>query len=260
MVRGMELFRGRFAGFEDSFVLIGGAACDEWFTSFGQGFRATKDLDVVLIIETMDPVFLRTLRSFIAEGGYEIRERTEGVPSLHRFAGPRREGFPFILEFFSRKPDGIELADDQKIIPIPTDAEFRSFSAILLDEDYYSLVRQHREIREGIPIASTFALIPLKARAWINLTRSEATGEQVDSRNITKHRNDIFKLASILPGGSALLLPASISSDLKQFLESFPIDSPEWSGILAALKPTLGGSIKPEELRSAIQNFFQLER
>jgi hypothetical protein len=258
MVRGMELFRGRFAGFEDSFVLIGGAACDEWFTSFGQGFRATKDLDVVLIIETMDPVFLRTLRSFIAEGGYEIRERTEGVPSLHRFAGPRREGFPFILEFFSRKPDGIELSDDQKIIPIPTDAEYRSFSAILLDEDYYSLVRQHREIREGIPIASTFALIPLKARAWINLTRSEATGEQVDSRNITKHRNDVFKLAGILTGGSVTGLPASIKEDLRQFLKAFPEDSPEWAGILSSLKPTLGGGIKPADLIAVIQNYFRL--
>jgi hypothetical protein len=126
-------------------------------------------------------------------------------------------------------------------------------------------VRQHREIREGIPIASTFALIPLKARAWINLTRSEANGEQVDSRNITKHRNDIFKLASILPGGSAPSLPASINSDLKQFLESFPVDSPEWSGILAALKPTLSGAnkpddgtIKPTDLCSAIRSYFQL--
>jgi hypothetical protein len=259
MVKGMELFRERFAGFEESFVLVGGAACDEWFSSFGQHFRATKDLDVVLIIETMDPVFLSTLRSFIAEGRYEIRERTDGVPALHRFSGPQREGFPFILEFFSRKPDDIELAEGQQIIPIPTDAEYRSFSAILLDEDYYSLVRQHREIRDGIPVASTVALIPLKARAWINLTTSEASGEQVDSRNITKHRNDIFKLAGILPGGSADQLPASIISDLKQFLASFPEDSSEWPGIVAAAKPTLGGAISPERLRSTIQNFFQLD-
>jgi hypothetical protein len=93
MVKGMELFRVRFAGFEDSFVLIGGAACDEWFTSFGQRFRATKDLDIVLMIETMDPSFLSALRTFIAEGGYAIRERTKGVPSLHRFAEPKKGEF-----------------------------------------------------------------------------------------------------------------------------------------------------------------------
>lgn len=32
MVTGMETFKQYFAGFEDSFVLIGGAACDAWFT------------------------------------------------------------------------------------------------------------------------------------------------------------------------------------------------------------------------------------
>ena len=33
MVRGLDLFRQRFREYEGSFVLIGGAACDEWFTS-----------------------------------------------------------------------------------------------------------------------------------------------------------------------------------------------------------------------------------
>ena len=35
MVTGMETFKRHFAGFEDSFVVIGGAACDEWFTRAG---------------------------------------------------------------------------------------------------------------------------------------------------------------------------------------------------------------------------------
>lgn len=55
MVRGLDLFRARFREFEGSFVLIGGAACDEWFTASGLVFRVTKDLDVVLIIEVLAP-------------------------------------------------------------------------------------------------------------------------------------------------------------------------------------------------------------
>jgi hypothetical protein len=30
MVKGIELFAGHFKGFEDSYVLIGGSACDLW--------------------------------------------------------------------------------------------------------------------------------------------------------------------------------------------------------------------------------------
>ena len=36
MVKGLELFRERFREFEGAFTLIGGAACDEWFTAQGR--------------------------------------------------------------------------------------------------------------------------------------------------------------------------------------------------------------------------------
>lgn len=49
MVRGLDLFRQRFRDHEGTFVVIGGAACDQWFTRHGLAFRATKDLDIVLI-------------------------------------------------------------------------------------------------------------------------------------------------------------------------------------------------------------------
>jgi hypothetical protein len=41
MVKGLDLFRERFREFEGSFILIGGAACDEWFASEGLTFRPT---------------------------------------------------------------------------------------------------------------------------------------------------------------------------------------------------------------------------
>ncbi|MBU6300870.1 MAG: hypothetical protein KGS60_04900 [Verrucomicrobia bacterium] len=47
MIKGIDIFRERFRGFPDSLVLIGGAACDEWFSHLGMSFRATRDLDIV---------------------------------------------------------------------------------------------------------------------------------------------------------------------------------------------------------------------
>jgi hypothetical protein len=258
VVKGLQLFRERFTPFEGSFVLIGGAACDEWFASVGLEFRGTKDLDVVLIIEVLSPEAIRAVRHFVEEGGYEIRERTEGVPVLYRFAKPKNEQFPYMLEFFSRRPDGLQLGEDQKIVPIPVGAEQHSLSALLLDEAYYQLIQKHHMVRDGLPFATATSLIPLKAYAWLNLTRQKVAGEEVDSKNITKHRGDVFRLAATLPDEAGPEMPASINGDLTAFLNAFPEDSSEWPPILDSLKATLGNGLRPAALCAAIQRYFRL--
>lgn len=77
MVTGMDTFRRHFAGFEDSFVIIGGAACDEWFTRLGGRFRVTRDIDMVLLLEAIQPRFFSQLWAFIRSGGYDVGQRTE---------------------------------------------------------------------------------------------------------------------------------------------------------------------------------------
>ena len=258
MVKGLDLFRQRFRDFEGSFTLIGGAACDEWFTAQGLLFRATRDLDIVLIIEVIDRAFVGAMRNFIREGEYEIRQRTEGTPVLYRFAKPKNEPFPFMLELFSRKPEGLQLEEAQEIVPIPVGTDHHSLSALLLDEDYYALIQAHKDVRDGLPFANATALIPLKAHAWLNLTKRKAEGAEIDSRDIAKHRNDVFRLAGTLPGEPGPELPNIITVDPVNFLGAFPEDSPEWPQILASLKNTLGGGIRPATLRSAIQTYFRL--
>ena len=165
-----------------------------------------------------------------------------------------------MLEFFSRKPDGLQLGEGQGIVPIPTGTDQYSLSALLLDDDYYSLIQTHRETRDGVPFATATALIPLKAYAWLNLTKRRAEGVEFDSKDIAKHRNDVFRLAGTLPGEAGPALPAGIIADLTKFIGAFPVESPEWQPILAAVKVTLGVEIRPTALRSAIQTYFQLPR
>ncbi len=45
MVVGLQRFREHFRGFENAFVLIGGAACEAWMSANALTFRKTKDLD-----------------------------------------------------------------------------------------------------------------------------------------------------------------------------------------------------------------------
>lgn len=259
MVKGIDIFRDRFRDYEGAFVLIGGAACDAWFTGQGLAFRATKDLDIVLLIEMVDPSFVAALRQFIDDGGYEIRQRNEdGPPILYRFAKPTAENFPQMLELFTRKPEVIALAEDQQIVPVAAGEDTHSLSAILLNDDYYGLIRDHFKKVDGIAFATATALIPLKARAWLDLTARKQAGQNVNNGDIAKHRTDVFRLAATLPGGPGPLLPEVIRGDLAAFLAVFPDDSTEWSSILDALRPTLGGRLKPSALRSQLAEFFRI--
>jgi len=257
MVKGLDLFRKHFSGQEKSFVLIGGVACHEWFADLDLEFRATKDLDVVLIVETLSADFVGVFWQFIEAGGYKIREGVTRDRLLYRFSNPEHGEYPAMLELFSRKPDRIDLGSGQRIIPIASDDIAASLSAILLDDAYYKLIREHQEIRDGLPCATAMALIPLKARAWLDLSQRKDRGEKVDDKNVLKHRNDVFRIAATLPGTKGPLLPESILTDLRDFLASFKISSPAWPAILASLEESVG-TLKPEVLLEAIKTYFDL--
>ena len=252
------MFAERFQPFAASFVMIGGTACDMHFASEGLAFRTTRDLDIVLLLETIDRRFVAALREFIDTGRYEIRERTERRPILHRFDKPADERFPSMLELFSRAPDDIELAEGQRIISIEHEHGHQSLSAILLDDTYYHLICGAQVSQHGLRFATIETLIALKARAWIDLTTRRGRGERVDLNDLNKHRNDVFRLAAIIPGTRGPALADSIAADVSRFMAAFPESSREWPGILAAVKTSIRGGLRAASLRAAILSAFNL--
>ena len=57
MVTGFTKFKEKFQGFEDQYVVIGGTACDLLMENEDMSFRATKDVDIVLIVESITAEF-----------------------------------------------------------------------------------------------------------------------------------------------------------------------------------------------------------
>ena len=57
MVIGFDRFREAFQDFAENYIVIGGSACDWLFTSRNAQFRATKDIDLVVVAERMSPAF-----------------------------------------------------------------------------------------------------------------------------------------------------------------------------------------------------------
>ena len=219
MVRGMDSFREWFQGYEDYYAIIGGTACDVLMTEGGLDFRATKDIDLVLIIEAVDASFARRFWDYIETAGYEHRSKSTGEPEFYRFTNPQSREYPTMIELFSRRPDMISLPDHAVLTPLPLEEEISSLSAILLNDDYYLFLKQGRISISGITVLSAPYLIPFKAKAWMDLSDRKAAGEQVDSKNIRKHRNDVFRLTALLNQGEPPIenIPDSVKKDMSEF-------------------------------------------
>ena len=150
MVVGIDKFREHFAGHEDQYALIGGAACDLIFTEAGIEFRATKDLDLVLCVEVVSAEFADAFLGFLEAGGYEARQKADGHKEFYRFRLPKDEAYPYMIELFSRQPDGFTVPEEFSITKIPVEEDILSLSAILLDDDYYAALQNSRITIEGV--------------------------------------------------------------------------------------------------------------
>lgn len=219
MVKGLEVFKRYFEAYSDQYVLIGGTACNLLFEEAGVTFRATKDLDMVLIVEALTPEFGRVFWTFIQDGQYENRAKSKGAPQFFRFDKPKTAGFPFMIELFSRTESVLSSMEQSGLVPLHLDDEISSLSAILLNEDYYPMLLAGRQIAGELVILAPEYLILFKAKAWLELRARKEAGESVDSRDIKKHKNDIVRLAAILTGEEKCNLMERVKQDMKDFVE-----------------------------------------
>lgn len=86
-------------------MLIGGTACSILFDEVGENFRATKDLDVVLVVENISEEFGQAFWEFIKEANYNGIETGETQRQFYRFRNSKDAAYPKMIELFSRTPD-----------------------------------------------------------------------------------------------------------------------------------------------------------
>ena len=214
MMRGLERFRAHFAGHEESYALIGGAACDIILGEAGLPFRATKDLDMVLCVEAVSTEFGMVFADFLEAGGYRARERSTGRREFYRFHHPADETFSAMIELFARHPNVKPLPEGTELSPISVEENVISLSAILLDKDYFEALQNMRIVMGGISLGDGKILIPFKVRAFLDLSKRKAEGENIDARHIRKHRGDVFRWFSCCRTGAHWLwrIPYGLTS------------------------------------------------
>lgn len=226
MVKGLNIWKEYFAEFTDNYVLIGGAACHWYEEEYAQTPRATKDLDMILVVEAISADYGSRFWDFIKAGKYTSRQRGEGKHEYFRFMNPEDGRFPQQVELFSRKAGELQLPADARLEPIHIEDGVSSLSAILMDESYYYFTIEHSTVIKGLHFANIEALICLKAKAYIDMLSRKSAGEDIDKNKIDKHKKDVIRLVAMLPDDSSFDLPESLKKDVAEFCEAIQSSLP----------------------------------
>jgi len=227
MVHGLEKFKEYFKDHTNQYVFIGGTACDIIMDELGAPFRATKDLDMVVIIEALDKSFGETFWKFIDDGGYENRQKSNGNNQFYRFTKPSDQSFPKMIELFSRSPIDFELKFETGLTPIHIDESILSLSAILLNDIYYDLLLKGNKTVDDYSIIEIETVILFKIKAWLDMKKRRENGEHVDSKNIKKHKNDVFRLLTNVTPSVKINTEIEVKNDVNKFIELIEEDKPD---------------------------------
>lgn len=212
-------FKDHFKDYTDNYVLIGGTAATILAEEAFLDFRVTKDFDMVVIMENLDEEFTKHFWDYIKKAGYSDIGTSNGKHNFYRFRNPTRSDVPSEIELFSRRPITYSIDDSVRTIPIHVSDNVTSLSALVLDTNYYHLLAEGREVINGFSVLSTKYLVVFKAKAWLDLSDRQAEGERVDSKNIKKHINDIFRLHEILEDTEPITLPTDVIEDMTMFID-----------------------------------------
>lgn len=216
-VKGLDKFKAQFEPYKDSYVIIGGTACYVHMQELGVDFRTTKDVDMVILTEEASSDFYKVFWNFIINGKYEHINKASGESQYYRFTNPGAQGYPYMIEIFSKKDENIELPESAIITPILLDDYISDLSAIILDPSYYQVLMDGIELVDSLSVLSVGHLILFKIKAFLDLEERSKNDSKVDSKNIKKHRNDVLRLGQLLTGNEKI----GVSKDIRKDIESF---------------------------------------
>ena len=123
----------------------------------------------------------------------------------------------------------IHRPDSNEVIKSPDAAFLKQTGAFYLqvgNDDYYNFTISHSKLEEGVHIANIESLICLKCKAFIEMIERKERGESVDSKHISKHKKDVFRLAAMLTPADRFAVPESLLNDIRKFCDKAVEDLP----------------------------------
>lgn len=171
--------------------------------------KATFDIDLVLLTNNSVEMSQR-IKQYINDGEYKIQIGEKDQYKYYRFIEPQKENFAKEIELFASNENDLELDDSQRIIPVDPEEGLYSLSAIMLDPEYFEMIKNNVDKTGRAPYTNAQATMMLKMSAFYDL-RSR------NDKKWKKHRRDILKLALTLTGEEEIKLTGRMKQDFDSF-------------------------------------------
>ena len=223
MVAGMESFIRKFREYGDCYTFIGGAACAILMAEAETDFRATRDIDMILIMEARQQEFVKIFWEYVLEGRYRFGWKNSDKAHFYRFTEPKT-GYPAMIELFSKEPDYM-MNVPAGIVPIHVGDDVSSLSAILLDEDYYNFMLAGRKTVSGVSVLDAEHIIPFKMHAWLDLKDRKQIGGHVNERDLKKHKYDVFRLLQIIDRSITVDTSGLVRDSVTRFMREIAMET-----------------------------------
>ena len=69
---------------------------------------------------------------------------------------------------------------------------------------------------DGITVLDPVHLIPFKAKTYVDLSARKARGEHVNTRDLKKHKKDVFRLLQLFGPETTAELPDAVRDDMEE--------------------------------------------
>ena len=242
---GLSHFQDYCKDFGEHYVVVGGFATimllDKELQDHG---KATFDIDLVLLTTTSVEMS-KKIKEYVQEGEYTIQIGDKDQYRYYRFIEPKKENFAKEIELFASNENDLNLDDNQRIIPIDPEEGLYSLSAIMLDPEYFNMIKDNVEKDLRAPCTNTQATIMLKISAFNDLKK---TG----NKKWRKHRSDILKLSLLLTGEEKIKFVGRMKDDFDSFIYHLE-NNKKKKGIRDIVKPL---SVKKEDVIEVLTKVF----
>jgi hypothetical protein len=163
-LNGYGLFVKEFWDFRDCLTIIGGTALWDIYESINLPSRATKDIDCVILVENKTPALIKKIVWFVKKGHYQGNVSNDYCS--YRFTKPSDDSYPSQIELFSGDKElGQEIHKQIKHFSLENGST--SFSAIMLDCNYYEFVKERKRKHADVFYLDPLGMLVLKAKAYL---------------------------------------------------------------------------------------------
>lgn len=125
----------------------------------------------------------------------------------------------------------------------------------MMNDEYYHFAVSHTTEIQGVQVLDKFALVALKAKAYVSNFDRKTNGGHVQQDDIDKHKKNVYRISFILDkDNDRVQLPEGMKRDMQTFIDYIknPINTQSLAKYMGA------GNVSQEELIERLKLVFGL--